>query len=180
MKSQTAPALPGRPRAFDADVALERAMHVLWAKRYEGASIHYPSVIRPGLSRLQMRTCSRALYPTSSLSSSVSRKLAQHIHDAVHPPGTILDRFSRSALRPSDTHCSTLIGFIGMVRGSNPSLASTGVFVSGGCTTVSSINFVNAAGLRPQDSAFVGLSHFPSIDRNYADEELSKLRFGFF
>jgi hypothetical protein len=44
MKSQTAPALPGRPRAFDADVALERAMHVLWAKRYEGASIHYPSV----------------------------------------------------------------------------------------------------------------------------------------
>jgi hypothetical protein len=132
MKSQTAPALPGRPRAFDADVALERAMHVLWAKRYEGASIHYPSVIRPGLSRLQMRTCSRALYPTSSLSSSVSRKLAQHIHDAVHPPGTILDRFSRSALRPSDTHCSTLIGFIGMVRGSNPSLASTAVFVSGG------------------------------------------------
>ena len=34
----------------------------------------------------------------------------------------ILDRFSRSALRPSDTHCSTLSGFIGMVRGSNPSL----------------------------------------------------------
>jgi hypothetical protein len=51
-------------------------------------------------------------------------------------PGTILDRFFRSALRPSDTHCSTLIGFIGMVRGSNPSLASTAVFVSGGRTTV--------------------------------------------
>src|SRR6202521_1645813 len=51
-------------------------------------------------------------------------------------PGTFLDRFSRSALRPSDTHCSTLIGFIGMVRGSNPSLASTAVFVSGGGTTV--------------------------------------------
>src|SRR5437867_1613868 len=45
-------------------------------------------------------------------------------------PGTILDRFSPSALRPSDTHCSTLIGFIGMVRGSSPTLASTGVFVS--------------------------------------------------
>ncbi len=45
-------------------------------------------------------------------------------------PRTILDRFYRSALRPSDTHCSTLIGFVGMVRGSNPSLASTAVFVS--------------------------------------------------
>jgi hypothetical protein len=28
-------------------------------------------------------------------------------------PGTILDRFSRNALRPSDTHCSTPLGFIG-------------------------------------------------------------------
>jgi hypothetical protein len=35
-------------------------------------------------------------------------------------PGMILERFTRNALRPSDTHCSTLIGFIGMVRGSNP------------------------------------------------------------
>jgi hypothetical protein len=45
---------------------------------------------------------------------------------------------------------------------------------------VSSLNFVNAAGLRPQDSAFVGLSNFPSFDRNHAGEELGKLRFGFF
>src|ERR1700680_4174352 len=45
---------------------------------------------------------------------------------------------------------------------------------------VSSINFVNATGLRAQDSAFVGLSNFPSFDRNHADEELGKLRFGFF
>ena len=51
-------------------------------------------------------------------------------------PGMILERFTRNAFRPSDTHCSTLIGFIGMVRGSNPSLASTAVFVSGGGTTV--------------------------------------------
>ena len=39
MKSKTAPAPLGRPRAFDADVALERAMHVFWAKGYEGAAL---------------------------------------------------------------------------------------------------------------------------------------------
>jgi AcrR family transcriptional regulator len=39
MKPNTAPAPRGRPRAFDADVALERAMHVFWAKGYEGACL---------------------------------------------------------------------------------------------------------------------------------------------
>jgi hypothetical protein len=43
-----------------------------------------------------------------------------------------------------------------------------------------SINFVNAAALRPQDSAFVGLSNFPSFDRNHAGKERTHMSFGFF
>ena len=38
MKRRTAPQI-GRPRAFDPEAALDRAMHVFWAKGYDGASL---------------------------------------------------------------------------------------------------------------------------------------------
>src|SRR6266567_3048475 len=51
-------------------------------------------------------------------------------------PGTTLERFLRRPLRPSDTHCSTLIGFIGMVFGLRPNLSITAVFVTPAASTV--------------------------------------------
>lgn len=39
MKKSSEPAAVGRPRAFDTDVALEKAMQVFWRQGYEGASL---------------------------------------------------------------------------------------------------------------------------------------------
>src|SRR6202521_1405335 len=43
----------------------------------------------------------------------------------------------------------------------------------------SSIDFVDAAGLHPQNRAFVGLCHSPAFDGNYTGKERTKLSFGF-
>ena len=51
-------------------------------------------------------------------------------------PGTILERFLSRPLRPSDTHCSMLIGFIGMIFGSKPNFSSTAVLVNPAASTV--------------------------------------------
>jgi hypothetical protein len=51
-------------------------------------------------------------------------------------PGIIIERFSCRALSPSETHCSTDIGFMGMESGVRPSFAITGVSVGPGGKTV--------------------------------------------
>ncbi len=51
-------------------------------------------------------------------------------------PGTTLERFLSRPLRPSDTHCSTLIGFSGIVFGSKPNFPSTAVSVNPAASTV--------------------------------------------
>jgi len=80
------PAGVGRPRAFDAELALERAMHVFWQRGYEGASlleltramrIHRPSLYATFGDKQQLFRKAVALY--------VERH-ARHVELAVAEP----------------------------------------------------------------------------------------------
>ena len=73
MKSKTAPPQRGRPRAFDPDVALDRAMHVFWAKGYEGASLS-------GLTRA-MRINRPSLYAAFGNKEQLFRKVLDRYVD---------------------------------------------------------------------------------------------------
>src|SRR4051812_23723464 len=83
----------GRPRAFNIDEAIERAMHVFWKKGYEGASmseltesmgINAPSLYaafgsKEGLFRKVLACYGEgpAAYVTESLNASTARAVAE-------------------------------------------------------------------------------------------------------
>src|SRR5260370_28837995 len=75
--------------------------------------------------------------PSKSASSFRAREAGTRAFNMrLSRPGTILERFLTRPLRPSDTHCSTLIGFIGIVFGSRANFSSTAVFVTPAASTV--------------------------------------------
>ena len=89
--------------------------------------------IRSSPTRPSLRTSSRTFLP--SWFASRRRERAGSGSGSMRP-GMIRERLSRNALRPSDTHCSTFIGFMGMVSGVRPNFASTGVSVGAAGRTV--------------------------------------------
>ncbi len=104
----------GRPRSFDVNVALDRAMEVFWRKGYEGASmvdlttamgINSPSIYaafgsKEGLFRavLDHYDKTRAGFLTKVLSAPTAREaaarfllgVADRATDPHHPPGNLL------------------------------------------------------------------------------------------
>src|SRR5882757_6946802 len=104
----------GRPRAFDADAALDEAMEVLWRHGYEGATIakltHAMGINPPSLyacfgskegllkAALDRYTTKRATFMEDILSAPTAREVAERMlmgiadtqTDPANPPGCLL------------------------------------------------------------------------------------------
>src|SRR5271170_3559048 len=107
--------------------------------RGEADAAHHSAVISHQASASAFAGADLLASPLPSMSASIFRAREAGTRAFMmrfSRPGTILERFLSRPLRPSDTHCSTLIGFIGMVFGSKPNFSSTAVFVNPAASTV--------------------------------------------
>src|SRR5712664_3141045 len=107
--------------------------HLAWFERLD------QSLVGDQASPRALATADLLASPLSIMPASIFRALEAGTRAFMmrfSRPGTTLERFLSRPLRPSDTHCSTLIGFIGIVFGSKPNFSSTGVFVNPAASTV--------------------------------------------
>jgi AcrR family transcriptional regulator len=117
MKSKTAATQRGRPRAFDPDAALERAMHVFWAKGYEGASLS-------DLTRA-MRINRPSLYAAFGNKEQLFRKVLDRYVDGP------LAYFSKALAAPKTRDVVEQIFFGAAKRAGDPRVPSGWLMVQG-------------------------------------------------